>query len=218
MRRGADWSLWRAGLGVLAGLGLAGLTMGSAQPRRVAKPVQAPAEIACPAELGRGVKTGRSFCDVLTGRAPGEGILVKIPPHRGAAWLTFDLHARHVYSAERERAGKAYARYTASLVVLTLAGEVLGRAVIDAEFRTLADAFDRIGGGAGPNGLKAVVPVSVEPIRLAVPEKVDHVSLLGEKLRVVRTDGTATYTLPGYAVAVVSRVMVEYRPAPVRRR
>ncbi len=218
MRLGADRSVARAGLGLLAGLGLAGLTTGWPQLRRVAKPVQAPAEVACPAELGRGIKTGRSFCDVMTGGAPGDGILVKIPPHRGAAWLAFDLHARHVYSAERERAGKAYARYTASVAVLTLAGELLGRAVIDAEFRTLADAFDRVGGGAGANGLKAVVPVSVEPIRLEVPEKVDQVSLVGERLRVVRADGTATYTLPGYAVAMVSRVMVEYRPAPVRRR
>jgi hypothetical protein len=196
---------------------LAALTL-VAQPRRPAKPVQAPAEVHCPAELGRGVKTGRTFCDVLTGRDPSEGILVKIPPHRGSAWLTFDLHARHVYSAEREQAGRAYAHYTASVVVLTLARDVVGRAVVDAEFRSLADAYDRIGGGAGPNGLKAVVPVAVEPIRLEIPEKVDVVSLLGEKLRAVRAEGETTYTMPGYAVAVVSRVMLEYRPAPVRRR
>lgn len=199
-------------------LSLGTVAVSPIQPRRPTRSLQAPAAIACPAELGRGVATGRMFCDVLTGREPGAGLIVTIPPHRGPAWLSFDLHARHVYSAEREQAGGDYAHYTASVAVLTLEGAPLGRAVVDAEFRTLADAFDRIGGGAGPNGLKAVVPVSVEPVRVEIPEKVDRVSLLGERVRVRRVDGEATYAMPGYAVAVVSRVTVEYRAAPVRRR
>ncbi len=201
--------------GVLVGAAF-GAGLVAVQPRRTPRLVEAPAELVCPAELGRGVATGRTFCDILTGREPGAGVLVKIPPHRGPAVLSFDLHARHVYSAERERTGQAYARYTATVVAVTPAGDLLGRAVVQAEFRTLADAFDRIGGGAGPGGLKAVVPVSVEPIRVEVPERVDQVSLLGEKLRVLRRDGELTYAMPGYAVAVVSRVLVQYRPAPRR--
>jgi len=38
------------------------------------------------------------------------------------------------------------------------------------------------------------------------------VSLLGERLAVERIDGPATYTQPGRPIAVVSSVMLEYRP------
>ncbi len=44
----------------------------------------APAEMTCPSPLGTGVKTKREYCDVLTGRDPKEGIIIKLPPHRGA--------------------------------------------------------------------------------------------------------------------------------------
>jgi hypothetical protein len=40
------------------------------------------------------------------------------------------------------------------------------------------------------------------------------VSLLGEKLSVERIDGAATYSQPGRPIAVVSNVMLEYRPGP----
>ena len=49
----------------------------------------------CPAPLGAGVTSKRSFCDVLTGRDPAAGIIITMPPHRGAVTLTFDLHNRH---------------------------------------------------------------------------------------------------------------------------
>jgi len=40
------------------------------------------------------------------------------------------------------------------------------------------------------------------------------VSILGEKLTVERLDGTATYSSPGRPIAVISNVMIEYRPLP----
>ena len=43
-----------------------------------------------------------------------------------------------------------------------------------------------------------------------------QVSILGEKLSVVRPDGTDSFTSAGRPVATISNVMIEYRPAPVR--
>lgn len=202
------------------GASLAAQTKSQSRPRVPPKPVttRKPAEVTCPAALGLGVKTGRTFCDVLSGRDPSEGILIKIPPHSGRVTLTFDLHARHTYSEELAKAGKAFARYTGTAGILTMNNDLVQRAVVLAEFRTIADAFDRIGGGAGPGGLKAVVPVSSEPVRMELPEKIEQVSLLGEKLKVVRLDGEFTFATPGQPVAIVSNIQVEYRPRPAPRR
>jgi hypothetical protein len=175
-----------------------------------------PAVIKCPAELGTGVKTQRVFCDVFTGREPAEGIIVTIPAHTGEAKLSFDLHNRHTYSEEQVRANKAFAQYTATIGVLTLNNDLLTRAVVQSEFRTVSDLFDRIGGGAGPSGVKAVAPTGSEPIAVAIPQKVDQVSILGEKLEAVRLDGREGFVLPGRPIATISNVAVEYRPAPVR--
>ena len=80
----------------------------AAQTRRppAKKPAAAPViplekmapDVICPALLGIGVRTKLSFCDVMTGRDPMEGILIRLPPHKGPVTLTFDLHNRHTYS------------------------------------------------------------------------------------------------------------------------
>ena len=168
----------------------------------------------CPAMLGVGVKTKLSFCDVMTGRDPMDGILIKLPPHKGPVTLTFDLHNRHTYSEEQIKAHKAFARYTATIGVLTRDNTLVSRAVVQNEFRTEADFVDRIGGGAGPGGIKAVAPTGTESIAIMIPEDEDQVSVLGEKLLVERQDGNATYTQPGRPIADISNVMVEYRPVP----
>ena len=49
--------------------------------------------------------------------------------------------------------------------------DLLSRAVILNEFRTEADLFDRISGGSGPGGLKAVAPTGIEAIEVVIPEK-----------------------------------------------
>ena len=177
------------------------------------------AQLQCPSELGTGVKTRRAFCDVLTGRDPKGGILVTIPNHRGAVRLSFELHNRHTYSEELIKAKTAFRQYTATIGVLTLDNTLVDRAVIQSEFRTARDLYDRIEGGAGPGGVKAVAPSGTEMITVELPEDVvDQVSILGESLKVKRPDGDDNFTSPGRPIATISNVMVEYRPGPAPRK
>ena len=179
-----------------------------------------PAEMSCPSELGTGVKTFRRFCDVLTGRDPLAGIIVKIPPHRGPVTLSFDLHNRHNYSEELIKAKTAFREYTATIGVLTMDNTLIDRAVVQSQFRSAADLFDRLPGGAGVGGLKAVAPTGTESISMQLPEDVgEQVSLLGEKLKVVRNDGGIdNFIAPGRPIAAVSNVVIEYRPGPPPRK
>jgi hypothetical protein len=191
-------------------------------PARRAPPTpattKAAAEVTCPAPLGVGIRTKLSFCEVLAGRNPAEGVLIKIPPHRGPATLTFDLHNLHLFSEEQVRAKRAYTRYTAVIGALTMDNTLISRAVVQSEFRTAADFIDRVSGGAGPAGVKAVAPTGHESIVLTIAEADEQVSLLGEKVTVEGMTGQpATFSQPGRPIAVVSNVMVEYRPAPARR-
>src|SRR6188768_787978 len=139
------------------------------------KPRTETPEVKCPSLIGMGVKTVRSFCDVPAGRDPNEGIVVSIPRHTGTATLTFDLHARHLYSEDEMKRGKVYARYRAVIGALTMKGDLLDRGAVEAEFRSGADPFDRIGGGAGPGSLKAVAPAGREQVVITVPGGVDEV-------------------------------------------
>jgi hypothetical protein len=198
----------------------------SAQARRPARrPAPPPAtktvapEMDCPSPLGVGVTTKTTYCDVLTGRDPATGILIKLPPHRGPVTLTFDLHNRETYSEEQVKAKRAFARYTATIGALTMDNTLISRAVVQSEFRTAKDLVERIGGGAGPGGLKAVAPTGTEPITITIPATEDEVSILGEKLTVERLEGSpATYSSPGRPIAVISNVKIEFRPGPVRRK
>lgn len=177
------------------------------------------AELQCPAELGRGVATGRRFCDVLTARDPLEGILITVPPHRGPVKLMFELHARHTYSAELIRQQQAYRKYTATVGVLSMDNTLIGRAIVQSEFRTENDLFDRISGGAGPGGVKAVAPTGDEFITIELPATVTgQVSVLGEKLTVMRPDGTDNFAATGRPIATISNVMLEFTPGPVPKK
>ncbi|MGD9904765.1 MAG: hypothetical protein AB7U83_14975 [Vicinamibacterales bacterium] len=177
--------------------------------------MRVPASLVCPSELGIGVTTKRRYCDVLTGGDPREGVVVTLPAHRGPATLSFELHNRHTYSAALVRAKQGYRRYVATIGVLTIDNTLLDRAIIDSEVRTERDLYDRIGGGAGPGGVKAVAPTGSEFVQFTIPEGETEVSILGEKLAVVRPDGTDLFTSAGRPVATISNVMLEYRPAPV---
>jgi hypothetical protein len=189
-----------------------------ARPAPPPPPVKEAPEITCPAPLGIGVASKLTFCDVLTGRDPAAGILIPLPPHRGDVVLTFNLHNRHTYSEEQMKDKRtAFARYTAAIGALTMDNTLISRAAVQSEFRTGADLVDRIGGGAGPSGLKAVAPTGQETITLTIPEAENQVSILGEKLTVERADGTATYTSPGRPIAIISNVMIEYREPPKAR-
>ena len=177
------------------------------------------AEWRCPSELGQGVATGRRFCDVLTGRDPTEGILVTVPPHRGPVKMMFELHNRHTYSAELIKQKLAYRKYTATIGVLSMDNTLVDRAIVQSEFRTEKDLFDRISGGAGPGGVKAVAPIGNEFITIELPDTVvDQVAVLGEKLSVVRPDGTDNFTAAGRPIATISNVMLEFTPGPAPKK
>lgn len=185
----------------------------AAQPPRVEAP-----KMNCLNVLGDGVQTKRTFCDVTIGRHSSEGIFIPLPPHTGDVTLTFDLHNRHTYSAELSKTNRGYRRYTATIGVLTMDNTLLSRAVVHSEVRTAKDLFDRISGGTGVGGVKAVAPTGQESIVITIPAEEESVSVLGEKLTEERIDGPPeTFTASGRPVAVISNVLIEYRPGPVRR-
>ena len=177
-------------------------------------PITEAAMLTCPNLLGDGVQTRRTYCDVSIGNDPASGIVVSLPPHSGDLTLSFDLHNRHTYSAEQVKAKKAFSRYTATIGVLTMNNDLLARAVVLNEFRNEADLVDRISGGSGPGGLKAVAPTGSEAITIEVPETIQSVSILGEKLSVIRLDGSDNFTAVGRPIAVISNVRVTYLPPP----
>ena len=181
--------------------------------RTPAKPVLniEAAKVKCPEPLGAGARTSAQYCFVLAYNDPAKGVVVTIPPHIGNATLLFDLHNRHTYSEEDVKAGRGYARYLAIIGVLTMKAELLNRAAVQSEFRKAADLYERITGGAGPAGLKAVAPIGREQIAITIPAAVDEVSLLGEVLEATTHIGREIAT-PGRPVAIVSNIRVEYRP------
>jgi hypothetical protein len=199
-----------------------------AQTRRrttPARPAPAPprveaAMVQCPAVLGDGATSKRTFCDVLIGGNPAEGIIVTIPPHTGDVKLMFDLHNRHTFSAELAKSRAGFRRYSAGIGVMAMDVTLLSRAGVESEFRAATDLFDRVV-GTGPGGLKAVAPIGVEKIVITLTDD-DlgddlRVSILGERLAEVRPDGTTdVFTAAGRPIAVVSEIRLEYRPAPVK--
>lgn len=169
------------------------------------------AKVDCRESLGTGVRTKASYCFVLAGMDPAEGVVVNIPPHSGRATVTFDLHNRHTYSEQDVKSGRGYAQYTAIIGALTMKGELLGRGAVTSEFRSEKDLLERITGGAGPGGVKAVAPLGRETVSMTVPAGVTQISLLGEVLDSLTAIGRETAS-PGRPVAIVSNVRVEYRP------
>jgi hypothetical protein len=211
---------------VLIAAALAGQVLISAQTTQAKRPpARRPtvppkieeAMVNCPTVLGEGANTGRMFCDVLIEREPSAGIIIQFPPHTGDVTLSFTLHNRHTYSEEEVKNKRAYHRYTASIGVMALDNTLLSRAVVQNEFRTAGDLVDRVRGGSGAGGLKAVAPTGAENIVLTIPETEQGVSLLGEKLTVIRVDGKDEFTTLGRPIAVISNVMIEYRPGPPPR-
>ena len=196
----------------------------TAQTRRTtAAPATAmrtePAKINCPQVLGQGVQTARSFCDVTITRDPAEGVIIPLPPHTGAVTLTFDLHNRHTFSEELAKTTRGFRRYTAMVGLLAADNTPLGRAVVHNEFRNVKDLFDRISGGTGPGGVKAVAPMGVEPVTIIIPadEPTDSLSIVGLRLIESRIDGSDQFVASGRPIAIVSNVMLQYRPGPPPR-
>jgi hypothetical protein len=169
----------------------------------------------CPSILGNGATTQRLYCDILGGTDPAGGLRISLPPRRGPLTLSFTLHNRQTYSASEVKAGRAFARYTATLRVAPAGGgDVIGHAVVRSEFRTERDLVERIAGGAAPGGVKAVAPTGAERVVFDVPAGIDEVSVTGERLTIERVGGTEVVTAAGRPIAIVSEVSIEYRPAP----
>ena len=183
-------------------------------PAKPVAPVREAPSMQCPSILGNGLTTQRLYCDVLGGTDPANGLRIALPPHAGPLTLAFTLHNRQTYSESEAKAGRAFARYTAVLRLTAVGGEPVGQAVVQSEFRTEKDLVERIAGGAGPGGAKAVAPTGSERVVLSVPEGVAEVLLAGERLTIDRLGGTEVVTAPGRPYAVVSQVEIEYRPAP----
>ena len=192
--------------------GLAALAAGVATPAGAGQGSLAESvDIRCPAVLGIGVVTDLVFCDVLAQQDPTLGIIVVLPPRTGEARLSFNLHNRHTYSEDEVRRGRAYARYLAEVAVASPLGDVLARRYVLNEFRTAEDLFDRVGGGAGPDGLKAVAPTGVERVFVTIPPDLEQVVIVGQTLELTGIDGNAERIWsPGRPVAVISDMTLEY--------
>jgi hypothetical protein len=177
-------------------------------------PVREAPLMQCPSILGNGATSQRLYCDVLGGADPAGGLRITLPPHAGPLTLSFTLHNRQTYSESEVKAGRAFSRYTATLRVESGTGDALGEAVVRSEFRSETDLVERIAGGAGPGGVKAVAPTGSEPVVLTIPEAVTEVVITGARLTIERVGGTEVVTAPGRPYAVISGVEIEYRPAP----
>ena len=170
-----------------------------------------PVEVRCPQVLGVGVTTNVPFCDVLIQSDPTLAITVVLPPRRGEATLSFDLHNRHTYSEDEVRAGRAYTRYLAEVAVATAAGDILARRFVVSEFRNASDLIDRVSGGAGPAGIKALAPAGVERVFVPIPAGVERVVIAGQRLELLRFDQTRDEVrTAGRAMAVISNALIEY--------
>ena len=191
---------------------LAGLAAGVAAPAEGGQAgLIESVEVRCPSVLGIGVETDLVFCDVLAQQDPTLGVVVVLPRRRGEAMLSFNLHNRHTYSADEVRRGRAYTRYLAEVAVASPAGDVLARRYVLNEFRTADDLFDRVGGGAGPDGLKAVAPTGAERVFVTIPPALDQVVIVGQTLELTGIEGSLERIWsPGRPVAIISDMKLEY--------
>jgi hypothetical protein len=140
--------------------------------------------------------------------------MVTIPSRTGAATLHFDLHNRFTVPALAVPPLLAFARHEALVSVIQPSGDVIGRAAVLREFRSVTDLFDQIGGGGRPGGVKAVAPGAPEAVRFTVPASVSTVGIVGIRLKVLTRSGEETFETPGRPVAIVSNLRVQYTPAP----
>jgi hypothetical protein len=182
---------------------------GSAGQRR-ATTTRLSQDATCAALLGDGVKTKRPFCDVVVGTKPAQSVLMPIPKHTGTATLSFDLHNRFSPPATSTDPAQAFQRHTVVVAVIKPTGEVIDRAVVTSEFRTVQDLFDRIT-GTGPTGVKAVAPGPATSVRVTIPAGVNEVGIVGVRQDIDTRAAHAAFTTPGRPVAIVSNMRIEYR-------
>ncbi|MEZ5315794.1 MAG: hypothetical protein R2752_00175 [Vicinamibacterales bacterium] len=167
--------------------------------------------VRCAADLGRGDKSRRQFCDVMIAGEGPRSVVMAVPPHTGDVVLMFDLHNRFTVRDDTLDPALAFTRHTAVVAAVDQAGTVLDQAVVSREYRTVGDLFDRISGG-GQGGLKAVAPGFAEAIRMTLPAPVSSVGLVGVRLEETTPAGAQVFSAPGRPVAMVSNFRLEYVP------
>ena len=164
----------------------------------------------CVSDLGAGVKSNRSFCDVLIATRPDKSVQMTIPTHTGTATLMFDLHNRFSAAAATTDPAQTFQRHSVIVAVIKPTGDVIDRAVVTGEFRTVQDLFDRIG-GTGPTGVKAVAPGAAQSVKVTIPAGVNAIGIVGIKQDIDTRSARASFTTPGRPVAIVSNMRIEYR-------
>jgi hypothetical protein len=198
---------------VLVSLALGGvIATTAAQKPTPGVPTKPGPAVACAAELGAGLKTKRLFCDIVVAKDRTDSISITLPPHRGAATLSFDLHNRFGIPEAGTPPDRVYARHEAVVAVVAPGGALVDRLVVRGEFRGTDSLFDRIGGGSGPGGAKAIGPGPIESIKVTIPATLSAIGIVGVKLTVMTTRGTDVFDSPGRPVAIASNFKVEYTP------
>ena len=175
----------------------------------VTRPV---ANAACASDLGTGVKTKRRFCDVVIASTARESVSIAIPAHAGAAALMFDLHNRFTVPAANADAVQSFTRHTAVVAVVRPTGEVIERAAVSREYRSVADLFDRIGGTGRGSPPKVVAPGQAQAVRIEIPAGVTAVGIVGTRLEEWRVTGRGAFDNPNKPIAMVSNLRLEYVP------
>jgi hypothetical protein len=182
-------------------------------PAKKRTPTQLVKDVTCPADLGVGVKSKRSFCDVTIATDPVAGIFMRIPPHTGNSTLLFDLHNRFPVSGRT----LPYVHGAALVAVLNgNNGTVIERAAVMGDLRTELDLFDRLK-GAGPGGTKTVAPGRSQAVTITLPAAVTSISIVGVRVELTGAEGRTAYTTVGRPVAIASNFRIEYTPATVKR-
>lgn len=188
------------------------VSVGAVQRSTTGGPAKPAAAVACAAELGTGVRTKRQFCDIIVSKDMSDSISITLPPHKGPATLSFDLHNRFGMPEAGAPPDRVYARHEAVLTVIASGGTALSRLVVEGEYRGPASLFDRITGGSGPGGTKAIGPGAAEPVKVTIPAAVSAVGIVGVKLTVTTIRGTNVFDSPGRPVAIASNFKVEFTP------
>ncbi len=166
----------------------------------------------CAADLGAGVASRRRFCDVIVASVPADSVSIAIPPHTGAASLSFDLHNRFSVPVGQVDASEAFVRHVAVVAVIKQTGEVIGRAAVSRDYRSPKDLFDRIAGAGRGAAPKADAPGAPMAVQMVIPAGVGVVGIVGSRLEEWRASGRGAFDSPGRPIAIVSNVRVEYLP------
>ena len=196
----------------LAGLAAIALTTFGFTEQAGRKPAKRTTQVAvCASNLGNGVKTSRQFCDVIIASSAAESISMTIPARTGPATLMFDLHNRFAVTAPNADPVQAFRSHVAVVAVIKSTGEIIERAAVSREYRTVSDLFDRIAGAARGGAPKAIAPGQPQPVRVTIPAGITGIGIVGTRLEEWNAAGRATYDNPR-PIAIASNWRIEYTP------